>query len=178
MGFMYQVLNFKDPQRTEVEDRFSMYAFNIGAYYTLLHRNDVFSVGVDGSVQPGITFSGNGYISWQAQVPVYLMGRIGANATTYNEQRFGFAAGIGAAYTYASLDYVAQLNATQLVRVKRKASFINPAVVIQATLGSFTGRAQFAISPASTELNQEFGGRNSTVPTNATQFSLGLTYGF
>ncbi len=68
-----------------------------GGYYAAAHKNDIVSTGVDAGIQGWI---GLGNLSYQLQLPVYVMGRIGAGATRYNQQKFGFALGVGMQTSY------------------------------------------------------------------------------
>ncbi len=66
--------------------------FYFGAYYALFHKNDIVSLGIDAGIQPWLSFQD---WSYQIQVPAYLVGRIGAGSTTYNQQKIGLGLGVG-----------------------------------------------------------------------------------
>ena len=70
---------------------------HFGGYYAAAHKNDIISTGVDAGLQGWL---GLGNLSYQLQLPVYIMGRIGAGATHYNQQKFGFALGVGMQTSY------------------------------------------------------------------------------
>lgn len=108
LGFSYEVLNLENAEPNSsgfVNSDFSrvLYAFNIGTYYTLYHQNDRMSVGVDPSLNFGFNFISSfneTRVNLLVQLPVYLMGRVGANSTKYNQQKIGVGAGIGGMYTF------------------------------------------------------------------------------
>lgn len=173
MGFMYQLVTLQDTFASAAESNLFYYTFNLGTYYTIAHANDIASVGVDASVNFGFnfvnTFSGT-RINIFTQTPVFLMGRVGALSTAYNQQKVGFGAGIGGHFTYFS-DKANQI----------KSDFINPAAMAEVTIlsrsGTLTVRGQMALFKTedvlkSTETKQEI----STL--NFGTWGIGLIYGF
>ena len=101
-GFMYEMVTVKavrDPSPV----LFPYYGLNLGGNFVLMHSNDQFSLGVDPNINFAI-FPTQGGLGLMAQTPVYLLARVGANATPFNEQKIGLGAGIGANYTYARYD--------------------------------------------------------------------------
>lgn len=131
LGFMYEVVDLRDPLREDISRVF--YTFSLGTYYTLGHKNDVVSVGIDPSVNFGFNlvsnFSGSETgLNLVVQAPVFLMGRLGANATKYNQQKFGVGAGIGGVYTFFREGIV-----------KQRSSAFNPAAMAEITFMSGGG---------------------------------------
>ncbi|WNJ20931.1 hypothetical protein [Pontibacter sp. G13] len=175
-GFMWEFVQQISNQGTVGESRelfANYYNFAIGTYYVIGHRNDVMSYGVDGTAQFGFNFVG-GQFNYVAQIPVYLMGRIGANSTPYNMQKFGLSAGFGFHYTYFT-----QVTGSN---IRQKAHIFNPSIVFEATLNSsgnpLTGRVHFTPFFSDTKVTQE-----TPVTTLERQvpmggFGLGLIYGF
>jgi len=175
MGFFYEIINFRDQAGTGGDDSEAFYAFSIGTYYTLLHKNDVVSLGID----PTLNFGFNPFrsttnetgISLLVQAPVFLMGRIGANSTKYNQQKFGIGAGIGGVYTFYREGIT-----------KRNAGFLNPSAVVEGTLLSGGGTLTFRVHLSLFD-------PSATLATNSTSFpdrefrevnvlGLGIIYGF
>ena len=173
MGFMYQMVVLQDTFASASEANIFYYAFNLGTYYTLAHLNDVASVGVDGSVNFGFnfvnTFNGT-RINIFTQVPVWLMGRVGANSTSFNQQKIGLGAGIGGHYTFYSEKFNQQ-----------KAGFINPAAMAEATIlsrsGTLTVRGHMALSRTESALKSTVSGTEINRLRFGT-WGIGLIYGF
>lgn len=173
MGFMYQTVVLQDTFASASEFNIFYYTFHLGTYYTIAHANDIASVGVDGSVNFGFnfvnTFSGT-RINLFTQVPIWLMGRVGANSTSYNQQKIGLGAGIGGHYTFYS-DKLRQ----------EKASFINPAAMAEVTIlsrsGTLTVRGHMALSRAESALKSTVSG-NEINRLRFGTWGIGLIYGF
>ncbi len=172
LGFMYEVVDLKGPIQAGENVSRVFYTFSLGTYYTLGHKNDVVSVGVDPSVNFGFNlvsnFSGTETgLNLVVQVPVFLMGRYGANATKYNQQKFGLGAGIGGVYTFFREGIV-----------KRRASAFNPSAVAEITFmsggGPLTIRGHVSLFNPSATMTFPTG----SVDYNEFQnFGVGLIYG-
>lgn len=174
LGFMWEVATY-DNGGCLNDQRTSFYTLSLGAYYTLAHTdNDVASVGFDPNVNFGINLVGNGYISYVIQAPVFVMGRLGANATTYNQQKIGIGAGLGLNYTYFSQKIT--------TNTRRIAGFAVPAAVVEVTILSggapLTGRIHFNLGQTSSDIKCRFdsGGEDLT-NTSFGNFGFGLIYG-
>jgi hypothetical protein len=173
MGFMYEVVDLRKPVNIGDGTLSRVYyAFNIGTYYTLLHQNDVLSLGVDGSVNFGFNFFSTGQrsgVNLLVQTPVFLMGRLGANSTRYNQQKFGMGAGLGLVYTFFHEGVFDQ-----------KSQGVNPSVVVEGTIlsrggGGLTLRGHFSIYRPSATLKQ---GNATFEFREFSNWGVGLIYGF
>ena len=168
-GIMYEIVTQEDLQGSGAVLNRAYYTFNLGSYFMLTHVNDIASVGVDGSVNFGINFPATRdrgtVVTFVAQTPVFLMGRLGANATSYNQQGIGIGAGIGANYTY--FNDVADI----LSGNKVKSNFIVPAAVAEISLksrgGVLTVRGHLALST----VNSKVSFTNPNFPV--TQYKMG-----
>ncbi len=178
LGFSYENIKLSDLVGGSPTDEFSrvLYAFSLGTYYTLYHQNDVLSVGVDPSLNFGFNFISSPQrtrVNLLVQVPVYFMGRIGANATKYNQQKVGFGAGIGGIFTYYRDG-----------GVNRSLNGFNPNVAIEGSLlsrgGSLTLRGHFAIvKPDVTfQAGNDIQGAGDFVYNDFGTWGVGLIYGF
>ena len=96
-GFSYEFVRLHDVVT------FPFYGLTGGMNYVIVHSNDQFSLGINPNINAALSFMQGG-TSILGQAPVYLVGRYGAGATKYNEQRFGFGAGVGGTYTYIYYD--------------------------------------------------------------------------
>lgn len=159
---------------TDIQWNFS--TLNLGAYYVLAHRKDVASIGIDPSVQVGLSFPAGPGVNIMVQTPVYLMARVGANSTPYNQQALGLSVGVGGNFQY--------LNFTGL---NRRTTFFAPGAVVEGTLSSrgapLTVRLHF--SPAEPQALFRYTGPDNGTSTNVDvnyRFSsilgFGLLYGF
>jgi hypothetical protein len=87
---------------TSPSPTYSFYAYGLGAGmdYVLAHSNDVVSLGVNPNAH--LCFQLNSYtgFSFLGSAPVYMLARIGAGATPFNEQKVGIGAGIGGTASY------------------------------------------------------------------------------
>ncbi len=173
MGFMYEFITTTLPTSNKrVRD---FYNFHIGTYIALLHSNDIVSLGVDPSVNFGFNLFNTGQsvaFDYTVQVPVLLMGRLGASATPYNQQKIGVGVGVGAKYTYFSRH-------TDPVN-KQQAGFLNPVVVGEISFVSRGGpisiRGIFSIADAIGTLTNTNGGDIDNTAFSAS--GIGLLYGF
>ena len=165
LGFMYEIVDLKDPVQNDLSRVF--YTFSLGTYYTLGHKNDVVSVGVDPSVNFGFNLVSNATgsetgLNLVVQVPVFLMGRLGANSTKYNQQKFGIGAGIGGVYTFFREGIV-----------KQRSSAVNPSAVAEITFmsggGPLTIRAHVSLFNPTATL---------TFPSGSVDFNEFRTLGF
>jgi len=172
MGFFYEIINFRDESTSGRDISANFYTFTIGTYYTLLHKNDVVSLGVDPSINLGFNpfRSGNETgLSFLIQAPVFLMGRLGANSTSYNEQKFGIGAGIGGVYSFYREGIT-----------KRNAGFLNPSAVVEGTIlsggGTLTLRAHISLFDPEITLSSDSSPNLTFRSTNV--LGIGLIYGF
>ena len=176
MGFLYQWVAIEDNSFAPPFERSpAFYAFNLGTYYQIAHTNDIASVGVDGSINFGFSFvndfsTGSTRVNIFSQFPFFLMGRLGANSTAYNQQKFGLGLGIGGHYTLYSNKGFAE-----------KSNFINPAAIAEITIlsrtGTLTVRGTMSLSQTesmliNTETKADIGLRDFG------SFGVGLIYGF
>lgn len=175
-GFMYEIITLQDPRSTNGQSfNFSYYTLNLGTYYSLAHKNDVVSVGVDASLNFGINFPFTSQSGTQVtivtQVPVFAMARVGALSTTYNQQPLGLGVGIGGVYTYFNdvADYV--------TGNKIRSNFVVPAAVAEATLRSrgstITVRGHMSLAPVSSLLK---GDNRPDLEYNMGNWGIGLIY--
>lgn len=164
MGFMYQFYTFNptDSLYSSVLGQYSN--FMLGGYLPFAHKNDVVSVGVDAGLVGGINFR-NG-ISYQIQLPVFAMGKLGANSTIFNEQRIGIAAGIGGMFSF--------LNQKQ-GSIPTKIFVFNPSGVVEVGLGGLIGRIQFSLLPYKTAIHN-FDSPLSDNRWKVSSIGLGLIY--
>ncbi len=174
MGFFYQIINFRDDLNARDKSE-AFYAFSLGTYYTFMHKNDVLSLGLDPSVNfgfnPNRSTTGETGISFLVQAPVFLMGRLGANSTSYNQQKFGIGAGIGGVYSFYR-EGISKLNA----------GFFNPSAVVEGTIlsggGTLTFRVHFSLFDPSTTLSTESGTAQDREFNEVNTLGLGIIYGF
>ncbi len=177
LGFMYEVIDLKQPQNPGVANlsRF-FYTFSVGTYYVFAHQNDVLSFGLDPSLNLGFNFEQNFQgtetgINLVVQAPIFLMGRLGALATKYNQQKFGIGAGIGGNYIFFS----------EGIRDRRFTGFA-PSAVVEATIlsrgGPLTVRGHFTIAnPSATYQSTGSTGRDEEF-NSLSAWGVGLIYGF
>lgn len=178
MGFMYEFVTFQLPTVAEPNVR-DFYNFHLGTFVALAHKNDIVSVGVDPSIHFGFNLFNTGNsvaFDYNVQTPVLAMGRLGAGATPYNQQRFGVGLGIGGQYTF--------FNRTLINLNKIKAGFFNPIIAGEISFvsrsGPITIRGVFSIADATGALkNTNINGATSTTEnTKFGNWGIGLLYGF
>jgi hypothetical protein len=123
-GMTYQFIGITplgSPQPTYA----SLYGLGAGMDYVLLHSNDVVSLGVNPNVNLCLQFSSYYGLSFFGNVPVYMLARVGAGATKFNEQKVGIGAGIGGSYSYLYSNSGSGALST---------SFINPGAIVEFAL--------------------------------------------
>lgn len=177
LGFMYEFVTIatqplQGSEPTQVVRNF--YTFNIGTYYSAFHKNDLVSLGIEPNLNVGfdlVPLNDRVAFDYIIQTPVYLMGRLGAQSTKYNTQRFGIGAGIGGTYTHFSQQVTLQN--------RNKAHFFVPQAVVQATFGTrnniITARAHFSLTPTESTLQNSVG---SDGQFNFSNWGLGIVYSF
>lgn len=79
---------------------YTFFGVSVGMNYVLLHSNDMFSLGINPNLNASFAFDPISGFSFLGQVPMYMLVRIGARATPYNESRFGVGVGVGGNYSY------------------------------------------------------------------------------
>ena len=102
MGFNWEFYTQSDPLTgAQIED-FTIFfnTLSVAGTYTLTHSADFYSINVHSSPSLGLRFVENAGANILAQLPAYLLGRIGAGATPYNESMFGVGAGVGLQYAF------------------------------------------------------------------------------
>ena len=188
MGFMYEFFTLT-PEDTTYQQIIAnsnngsaqvlvpYYTFMIGTYYMLAHKNDIVSVGVDGAFQGGINFRGGG-ISYQLQVPLFVMGRLGSGSTTYNQQKIGLGLGLGAQTSYLNEKRPFVYNTEG---AKKILGFI-PSGIIEATIrqggGHLTGRVHFPLMLQKTKITELNNPIAKSDYWRLGNFGFGLIYGF
>ncbi|MEM6264248.1 MAG: hypothetical protein AAGI38_17165 [Bacteroidota bacterium] len=183
-GFMFEyvTLNPVDPNLQGFETNYVFSNINIGAYYVAGHKADFISGGIDASTQFGLRIT-NGGVSWMAQLPVFLMGRLGANSTPYNEQSFGIGAGLGAVVSYLDMNGLEGIDPIgNVIDFGFNQLFVNPSAVIELTLvtggGPIVGRIHFSLSRPTHDGTLIDGNTITSGRAEYNNFGLGIIYGF
>ncbi len=168
-GYMYTLLTMENADFESAPFPLGFNAISIGTYYTLAQTKDIVSVGLDPNLNFGLNFSNTGNVNWYLQAPIFVMGRLGANSTSYNTQNIGLGAGLGMITSYMSFKG-GPVNVKEL--------YSNPAAVIEGTVNSrgsnITGRIMFSLAPAkgTGDLFAIDGNFRTRI------FGVGLIYGF
>lgn len=173
-GLNYMFVKQFDLAGSGQEFQTSYYTFGLGTYYAAVHRNDILSAGLDAGVNFGFSFPRTATgtrATIFTQVPLLLMGRVGAGSTKYNEQGVGFAAGIGGTFTY--------FNNFDNRSVKYSTSFVNPSVAAQVMIRNRGGvlmvRGTFSLSQVDSDFNFDDG---STRTFGLSSWGIGILTSF
>lgn len=75
------------------------YGLTLGANYVFWHSNDVFSLSAAPSFSLAFNLNSNP-VSLFLQTPLYLLARVGAGATSFNQNVVGFGVGIGGNFSF------------------------------------------------------------------------------
>ncbi len=143
----------------------SFTCFNLGGHYQIVHARDRAALTVNPNALVGFILSNfSGAITFE--LPVFLMGRIGANCTRFNENRFGVGLGIGPKYTYVGV----RINDFSV-----RQGFVAPAAALEVNFGTrsggvFTVRVHTNLGLTDTEFN--------TDRSRSTNYGLGFVYFF
>jgi hypothetical protein len=125
-GFAYNFVTKRPEfQPAGSQQIFYLYGLTAGMNYVLAHSNDQVSVSVNPNVNLGFTFYQSG-LGFLGQVPVFMLARLGAKATPYNESRFGIGAGLGCNFSYW---YTSSLNFNQINQ-----AFYNPSALAELNI--------------------------------------------
>lgn len=135
-GFNYQFVSLT-PQGSPSPDRLPFYGLGLGMDYVLLHSNDQVSLGLNPNLNFSFVFSSAFGVSLLTETPVYLLARLGANSTPYNEQKFGIGAGIGLSYSYMLLqqNFFDQFG-NPIGTFKLREGWVNPSAIVEINLKS------------------------------------------
>lgn len=160
---------------------------HVGAYMTLFHRKDFVSVGLDNSIQVGVNpnFANNGLpATYNIQVPIIAMARMGSGATPYNQQRFGIGAGIGASINHMKFTMFRPNENPSVddLAVIRTTTFVTPTAIVEVSYGSLIGRLHLGLAPVNTRVTDEVVGFNPPIIEEGEavhgMFGFGLIYRF
>lgn len=134
-GLTYQFISMT-PQGSPSPWRIPFYGLSLGMNYTLLHSNDQVSLGINPNMNFSFVFSSTFGTSLLAQAPVFLLARLGAGCTPYNEQKVGIGAGIGANYSFMlhRQNFVDQSG--NFYSVQLKEGWVNPSAVVELAIRS------------------------------------------
>ncbi|MCI4669081.1 MAG: hypothetical protein MRZ79_13180 [Bacteroidia bacterium] len=135
--------------------------FHVGAYTTIFHHKDVVSVGIDNSVQIGISpnFQSPALpTAYNIQVPIFIMGRLGAGSTPYNQQQIGISAGIGGSINHMKFTMFRPNDNTAIddAAVVRTTTFVTPSAVLELSYRNLIGRLHLGLAPVNTRVTDEF----------------------
>lgn len=150
------------------------YGFGLGFDYILMHSNDQVSLGINPNVILAFSFSNFSGINFLGSAPVYLLARLGAGATPFNEQKVGIGAGIGGSYSYIATSYSSGGSFGVF-----KTGFMNPSAVVEfqfnTRASNYLFRFNWSLLKPLREVN--FGG-NQTYPYNMGITGLSVFYSF
>jgi hypothetical protein len=134
-GITYQIVSMT-PLGSPSPWRAPFYGLGLGMNYTLLHSNDQISLGINPNANFSFVFSNLFGTSLFAQAPVFLLARLGAGCTPYNEQKFGLGVGVGATYSFMlySQNFVDQSG--NLYRARIKEGWVNPSAIVELSIRS------------------------------------------
>lgn len=174
-GLMYEFVTFEQSIDSSYSNFYTPATvpyvnFLLDAYYAIAHKNDIVSVGVDAGFQGGLYIRQQG-IAYQIQVPAYIMGRLGAGSTTYNQQKFGLGLGVGVQNTFLK-DIFNVGTSYQVV----KTVLVIPSALAEVTFGGnqrLTGRLHVPLLPMKKQLKDVNNGY-----FRMSNFGLGLIYAF
>lgn len=120
-GITYQFVGITDVSSSNSVAYYS-YGLGLGMDYVLAHSNDVVSIGVNPNAHLCFQLSNFNGLSFLGSVPLYLLARVGAGATPFNEQKVGIGAGIGGTASYFTNTY------------GPRTFFMNPSAIVELNL--------------------------------------------
>jgi hypothetical protein len=151
----------------------SFYSISGGMYYAYAHKNDMYSIGLDPSVNFSLSFTTP--VSIMLQTPVFLAARVGQGATRYNENSVGFGVGIGGNFTYARVAYQDLISGRSSTL---EAPFFAPAAMAELNLAlNNPFSVRFVINLANVEQDVDVG-LGLQRPLTFSNWSLALLYSF
>lgn len=99
------------------------YGLGFGMDYILMHSNDQASIGINPNANICFSFSNLYGFDFFTSMPVYMLARLGAGSTPYNEQKIGIGGGIGGSFSYLATP----VSSGDML----KTSFINPGALAE-----------------------------------------------
>jgi hypothetical protein len=133
-GFSFQFARI-NPQATPTNWTYPFYGLSLGMNYVLLQSNDQVSLGINPNANFAFSFSSLFGTRLFVQTPAFLLARLGAGSTPYNEQKFGIGAGVGAVYNYMNTtDSYAGGGGAYIAQIKQ--GWVNPSAVVELALNT------------------------------------------
>jgi hypothetical protein len=178
-GFMLEFFNLEQPSgQAAFQTAPSMYGINLGATYVLTQSADWLSVVADAGLQGAFSYSNLFGGSYMIQAPIFIMGKIGAGTTKFNQMPLGAGVGLGINPTYVRMPYITPSGNLGAL----KPAFLGPCVVGDLTLGflssKLTIRVHYMPFNEQITLTDIVQGQRFTYPMNLRNFGGGLIYYF
>ncbi len=174
-GYMQEYVALRTTPNDPAPSTAGFSMLNFGTYAVLAHKNDVVSVGVDVSGQIGLRVLGGRYVDFSSQTPIYLMGKIGAGATPYNDQPIGFGLGIGGATQYFNITTTASSRLTSFTLLPDAVAQIR----LNTRFAKITGRVHTSLAPIAAKITSKTSsGVKVPVDGYVSVLGFGLMYEF
>lgn len=157
---------------------YSYYGIHGGIYYALLHKNDVFSLGIDPSLHAGFnvspTAAANNELAfdYNFHMPIMLLTRFLRGSTPYSRKPVGFGIGFGVVANH--------YKRTVSINLNQKSTFLHPGIVAE---GNFpTGRGhisvRFRVPIGMVRSKVEYSNSLADREFNFNSWGLSVAYGF
>ncbi len=158
-GITYQFIGLTQVGSPTPNGIYSLYGLGVGMNYVLAHSNDVVSLGINPNANLCFQLSSYTGLSFLGSTPTYMLARLGAGATPFNEQKFGIGAGIGGSASYFT------------TTAGPRMFFLNPGAVAELSLrmrgSSYLFRFNWSLMRQTKEINFGNGATGD--------YSIGLT---
>ena len=169
-GVSFEYIDVYSRSTNEPFAGLSFTCFNLGGHYQVVHTRDRAALTVNPNAMMGFILS-NFAGAIMFELPVFLMGRIGANCTRFNENRFGIGLGVGPKFTY----FGAQVRDVSGGLFSVRQNFVAPAAALELNFGSrsgsvFTVRAHTNLGLVDSDFNAE--------SSRSTNYGFGFVYFF
>ncbi|MCS7084741.1 MAG: hypothetical protein RMM53_01200 [Bacteroidia bacterium] len=150
-----------------------VFNFALGGNYVFAHKDDFLSLSANPNIHLALGWFSGGGLNFMFQAPIFLLGRIGAGCTNFNQQKIGVGLGVGLNYTYYALPY--QISSFY---ARMSINFVAPAACAELNLrlrsGAFGFRFHINLLPFNDEIQRGF----DLVPVRYMNYGFGLMWYF
>jgi hypothetical protein len=190
-GTSLEIVPLEPTAQSQIRLEYTQLRYAVGGLvsYNLFQQEDRIALNAEGGFQAAFGGNGAGY-DILLQAPVYLVGRIGAGCTVFNEWPIGVGLGLGSQNTYSVLRLQGELDngsgTTTPVETSINQFLLSPSAMAEI-VGNFWGGSMYALRfhlnllpTDGTAVFDSFGAglNNYSVPIRLNQFGIGVYYWF
>jgi hypothetical protein len=161
-GMTYQMIGLREVGAPTPNYLGPFYGLGFGMDYVLVHSNDQISLGINPNIDLSVQLQPSAFGVF-VTTPTYLLCRVGAGATPFNEQKFGIGLGIGGSYSFTYQSYY-----------PLKLGFLNSGAVAELAFKSYLFRVNWSLQKPTKRIDVS----NTSFLASVSVFGLSIFYNF